>query len=79
MEGGGQVDVVYTDFEKAFDRVDHFILLAKLENIGIHVLLRWVKSYLTNRSQAVVLGGFRSDFTSISSGVPQGSHLGPLF
>lgn len=79
MEGGGQVDVVYTDFEKAFDRVDHIILLAKLDRLGIHGdLLRWVKSYLTNRAQAVVIGGFRSDFVDVPSGIPQGSHLGPL-
>lgn len=80
MEGGGQVDVIYTDFEKAFDRVNHAILLMKLEALGIHGdLLRWVKSYLTNRSQAVVIGGFRSNYIDIPSGVPQGSHLGPLF
>lgn len=80
MEGGGQVDVIYTDFEKAFDRVDHDILLMKLHALGIQGdLLRWVKSYLSNRSQAVVLGGFRSDYVSIPAGVPQGSHLGPLF
>ncbi|KAG7295266.1 hypothetical protein JYU34_022268 [Plutella xylostella] len=80
MDHGGQVDVIYTDFEKAFDRVDHTILLHKLRMLGIHGdLLRWVKSYLTNRSQAVVLGGFRSNFVDIPSGVPQGSHLGPLF
>lgn len=80
MEGGGQVDVVYTDFEKAFDRVDHVILLGKLQTLGIHGdLLRWVSSYLTNRSQAVVLGGYRSDFAHVPSGVPQGSHVGPLF
>ncbi|CAG9124933.1 unnamed protein product [Plutella xylostella] len=80
MDHGGQVDVIYTDFEKAFDRVDHTILLHKLQILGIHGdLLRWIKSYLTNRSQAVVLGGFRSNFVGIPSGVPQGSHLGPLF
>lgn len=80
MEGGGQVDVIYTDFEKAFDRVDHIILLTKLETLGIHGdLLRWVKSYLSNRSQAVVVGGFKSDYIKIPSGIPQGSHLGPLF
>ena len=79
MENGGQVDVVYTDFEKAFDRVDHDILLRKLEMLGIHGdLLRWISSYLSNRSQAVVLGGFRSDYISVPSGVPQGSLLGPL-
>lgn len=80
MEAGGQVDVIYTDFEKAFDRVDHVILLSKLQNLGIHGdLLRWVRSYLSRRSQAVVVGGYRSDFVSIPSGVPQGSLLGPLF
>lgn len=80
MENGGQVDVVYTDFEKAFDRVDHSILINKLGSLGIHGdLLRWIESYLTKRSQAVVVGGFRSDYIEIPSGVPQGSHLGPLF
>lgn len=80
LEKRGQVDVIYTDFEKAFDRVDHIILLRKLEHLGIHGdLLRWVKSYLFNRSQAVVVGGYRSNFVSVPSGVPQGSHLGPLF
>lgn len=80
MENGGQVDVIYTDFEKAFDRVDHLILLQKLNALGIHGdLLRWVTSYLANRSQSVVIGGYKSNFINIPSGVPQGSHLGPLF
>lgn len=80
MESGGQVDVVYTDFEKAFDRVDHDLLLHKLHSLGIRGdLLRWVQSYLSNRSQAVVLGGYKSDYIAVPSGVPQGSHLGPLF
>ena len=80
MDRGGQVDVIYTDFEKAFDRVDHVILLRKLQDLGIHGdLLRWIESYLSNRSQAVVVGGYRSDFINVPTGVPQGSHLGPLF
>lgn len=79
MERGGQVDVIYTDFEKAFDRVDHVILLHKLQCLGIHGdLLRWLESYLSNRSQAVVLGGYRSEFIRVPTGIPQGSHLGPL-
>lgn len=79
MDAGGQVDVIYTDFEKAFDRVDHIILLRKLNHLGIHGdLLRWIESYLKNRSQAVVIGGHKSNFIKICSGVPQGSHLGPL-
>lgn len=79
MDGGSQVDVVYTDFEKAFDRVDHIILLRKLYELGIRgSLLRWMESYVRNRSQAVVVGGFCSNFVEIPSGVPQGSILGPL-
>lgn len=79
MNDGCQVDVVYTDFSKAFDRVDHVILLYKLQVLGIHGnLLRWMESYLRNRSQAVVMAGHRSDYVSVPSGVPQGSILGPL-
>jgi hypothetical protein len=79
MNGGSQVDVIYTDFEKAFDRVDHIILLRKLYELGVQgSLLRWFESYLRNRSQAVVVGGYCSDFAGIPSGVPQGSILGPL-
>lgn len=74
-----QVDVVYTDFSKAFDKISHGILLEKLWNAGIHGdLFRWIKSYISNRSQAVAVKGFTSNFLHIPSGVPQGSHLGPL-
>lgn len=55
LENIGQVDVVYTDFEKAFDRVDHFILLQKLQSLGIHEdLLRWVTSYLFIHSLLII-------------------------
>lgn len=76
-----QVDCVYTDFRKAFDRVNHRMLLCKLDTCwGIHgSLLRWLESYIVNRSQIVTLGSYNSDRVSIPSGVPQGSHLGPLF
>lgn len=77
---GGQVDSVYTDFSKAFDKVHHGILIAKLASFGIHgSLLRWVESYLSNRSQLVAIKGYSSQPIAISSGVPQGSHLGTLF
>lgn len=77
---GGQVDAVYTDFSKAFDKVNHSLLCKKLAVFGIHgSLLRWVHSYLNNRSQLVALKGFKSSPVIIKSGVPQGSHLGPLF
>lgn len=74
-----QVDSIYTDFSKAFDKIDHSILTVKLADVGIHGnLLRWFESYTKNRCQAVTLGNFRSNYIYTTSGVPQGSHLGPL-
>ena len=79
MESGAQLDVIYTDFKKAFDRVKHSVLLNKLERIGItSTLLNWIRTYLTGRSQFVKLSGWTSRTFKVTSGVPQGSHLGPL-
>ncbi|KAG6442757.1 hypothetical protein O3G_MSEX002469 [Manduca sexta] len=79
MDDRCQVDVVYTDYSKAFDRIHHDILVSKLYHFGIHGdLLRWVDSYLRDCCQAVTVKGFSSTFTPVPSGVPQGSHLGPL-
>lgn len=79
FDARGQVDAVYTDFAKAFDRVDHSVLSMKLNCAGIHgSLLRWFESYLINRSQIVALAGYESVPFSPGSGVPQGSKLGPL-
>lgn len=76
---GGQVDTIYTDFSKAFDMVDHTLLLGKLQKFGINgALLQWFQSYISNRSQHVVIGNFKSFVMHPSSGVPQGSILGPL-
>lgn len=79
MDKGDQVDVVFTDYSKAFDRIDHVILLKKLQSAGIHGnLFRWFTSYINNRSQAVTINGFTSGWQFVPSGVPQGSLLGPL-
>ena len=71
--------VAFIDFKKAFDCVDHGILLNKLRyQFGIRgSLLNWLTSYLTSRSQYTVLNGQRSNLCSVSSGVPQGSVIGP--
>ena len=74
-----QVDVAYTDFSKAFDKLNHDILLVKLSNFGFSAsLLSLFKSYLSNRTQCVKYNGHVSDSISVLSGVPQGSVLGPL-
>lgn len=74
-----QVDSVYTDFSKAFDRMDHSILLAKSRGMGMHGnLYRWLTSYLLNRSQLVNIIGYDSVPYRAISGIPQGSNLGPL-
>jgi hypothetical protein len=67
------------DFSKAFDTVNHGILLAKLNKYGIRGIPNdWIKSYLENRSQFCTHEGIRSNTRNISCGVPQGSILGPL-
>lgn len=79
MSNGKQVDVIYTDYSKAFDKINHKILIIKLNNIGIRGdLLRWFTSYVENRCQAVVINNYISSWVTIPSGVPQGSLLGPL-
>ena len=80
LNKGSRMDVVYFDFAKAFDSVNHDIILRKLkENFGINgFLLKFLVEYLSNRNQRVIIGNTFSDSLPVVSGVPQGSILGPL-
>ena len=79
LEDGEQIDAILLDFSKAFDKVPHGRLLYKLRHLGIHgQVLRWIESFLSNRSQRVLVEGHTSEPAAVSSGVPQGSVLGPL-
>ena len=79
MDNGDHVIGVFLDFSKAFDTVDHLILLNKLHHYGIRGSARdWFRSYLSNRQQFVTYNYVSSDTKTIKCGVLQGSILGPL-
>ena len=79
LEQGENVDSIYTDFAKAFDKVDHGILLHKLKRMRITGKIgRWIQEFLKNRHQIVLVEKTKSGMSLIISGIPQGSVLGPI-
>jgi hypothetical protein len=79
LDGGKQIDGVLIDFAKAFDRVDHEVLMNKISLLGLdRRVVIWINSFVTGRSQMVRVGEVYSDKFYATSGVPQGSVLGPL-
>ena len=71
------MDVVYLDFQKAFDKVPHHILLLKLKAHG-NDAIKWIEKWLTHRRRRVIVDGEISNWKSVLSGVPHGSVLGPI-
>lgn len=79
LDASNQVDAIFLDFSKAFDRVPHHRLLLKLRRLNIHTnVLAWITDFLSSRTQFTSVNSSNSSFVQVTSGVPQGSVLGPL-
>ena len=79
LENGENIDSIYLDFAKAFDKIDHDLLLRKLKSLGVKGKLgMWIQAFLKNRQQQVMVDGKLSSNYTLISGVPQGSVLGPV-
>ena len=79
LDEGWTSDIVYMDFMKAFDKVPHERILSKLSAYGIGgEVLAWIRSFLTNRKQRVTVGEATSEWKDVTSGITQGSVLGPI-
>jgi len=78
IDAGDPVNVIYLDFQTAFDKVPHYRLLQKLRVHGITGSINWIENWLADREQRVVINGICWTFTAVINGVPQGSILGPL-
>ena len=79
LDQGGSIDAIYCDFMKAFDKVPHARLIYKVKQYGIDGdILGWIKHFLADRTQKVIINNSKSKPAKVTSGIPQGSVLGPL-
>lgn len=79
VHSSSQIDAIFIDFAKAFDKVPHIRLMEKLSALNINPKInRWIKNFLTHRFQSVTINDHSSSLAQVTSGVPQGSVLGPI-
>jgi len=79
LDRGSVVCAVFLDLQKAFDSLDHLILLKRLHQLGVcDMELKWFRNYLSDRLQRVKYNNSYSEWGSVLGGIPQGSALGPL-
>jgi len=79
IDKGQSVRVVFVDYAKAFDHVNHNILIEKMQALGLpDFIVRWMCTFLQNRHQRVKIGDILSERLTVIAGIPQGSYLGPL-
>ena len=79
LDRGDSVRVLFVNYTKAFDRMDHTLLLNKLSSFGIpKFIVKWIFSFLYQRKQRIKLNGNLSDWITVKGGMPQGTWLGPL-